>query len=153
MTELKKDWKSMLVELENKLAEFFTKKIPTLPENIKEGIVKYGPYLAVVGIILSLSSLLTLFGVGAMVAPLAILSGIKGGISYIFPLIFGLLMIVLEAIAIPGLFKRQIKAWKLMFYVSLISAISSLSTLDLPGLIVGVGISWYILFQIRSYYK
>lgn len=137
MTTQKKDWKIMLTELENKLAEFFTKKIPALPENIKEGIVKYGPYLALVGIIFSLSTLLPF----------------KSGSGYIFPLIFGLVIIVLEAMAISGLFKRQMKAWKLMFYVSLISAVSSLSTLDLPGLIVGIGISWYILFQVRSYYK
>jgi len=156
MTTQKKDWKIVLTELEDKLAEFFTKKVPALPENIKEGIVKYGPYLALVGIVFSLSALLASFGIGgigAVVAPLAALSGVRSGIGYIFPLIFGLMIIVLEAMAIPGLFKKQMKAWKLMFYVSLVSAVSSLSTLDLPGLIVGLGLSWYILFQIRSYYK
>jgi hypothetical protein len=153
MTTQKKDWKIMLNELEDKLAEFFTKKVPALPENIREGIVKYGPYLALIGIVFSLSALLPLLGIGAVVAPLAVLTGVRGGIGYIFPLIFGLVIIVLEAMAIKGLFKRQMKAWKLMFYISLISAVSSLSTLDLPGLIVGLGLSWYILFQIRSYYK
>jgi len=153
MTELKKDWKSMLAELENKLAEVFTKKLPALPENFKETIVKYGPYLALIGIIFSLSALLPLFGIGAAIAPLAVLSGVNNGFSFIFPLIIGIAMIILEAIAIPGLFKRQMKAWKLMFYISLIGGISSLLELDLGGLIIGLGISWYILFQIKNYYK
>lgn len=153
MTELKKDWKSMLTELENKLAEVFTKKLPALPENFKEAIVKYGPYLALIGIVFSLSALLPLFGIGAVIAPLAVLSGVNSGFNFIFPLILGVLMIVLQAIAIPGLFKRQMKAWKLMFYISLIGGVSSLLALDLGGLIIGVGISWYILFQVRSYYK
>ena len=62
-------------------------------------------------------------------------------------------MMGLQVMAIPGLFKRKIKSWRLLFYISLISALLSLVKFDLGGLIVGTGISWYILFQIKSYYK
>ncbi len=153
MTTQKKDWKTMLVNLENKLAEFFIKKLPALPEKAKEMIVKFGPYITVVMLILSIPAILALIGFGMAATPFVFLGGAKFGFWHIFSLIVGILIIVLEIMAIKGLFKRQMKAWKLLFYVSLISAFSSLISLDLGGLIIGAGISWYILFQIRSYYK
>jgi len=152
MTTQKKDWKSMLVELENKLAEFFTKKLPAMPENIKELIVKYGPYLTVIMMIITIPAILAMLGIGIAVTPVALMNGNRGG-AYIVSMIFGIIMIILEIMAIKGLFARQMKAWKLMFYISLISAVSNLLRFDLGGLIIGTGISWYVLFQIRSYYK
>ncbi|MDD2483026.1 MAG: chromate transporter [Candidatus Shapirobacteria bacterium] len=153
MTTQKKDWKRMLVELENKLAEFFTKKLPSMPDKVKEGIVKYGPYLTVIMIILTIPAILAVIGIGMAATPFAFLGGVKGGIGYIISMFLGLVMLILEIIAIKGLFARQMKAWKLMFYISLISAVSNLIKFDLGGLIIGTGISWYVLFQIRSYYK
>ena len=153
MTTQKKDWKNMLVELENKMAEFFIKKLPSMPENIKEMIVKYGPYLIVIMMILMVPAILAVMGIGVAATPLALMAGPRHGFALLISAIFGLLMIVLELMAIKGLFKRELKAWKLLFYISLIQAFSSLIRFDLGGLIIGSGISWYILFQIRSYYK
>ena len=153
MTTQKKDWKNMLVELENKMAEFFIKKLPSMPENIKEIIVKYGPYLIVIMMILMVPAILAVMGIGIAATPLALMAGPRHGFALLISAIFGLLMIVLELMAIKGLFKRELKAWKLLFYISLIQAFSSLIRFDLGGLIIGSGISWYILFQIRSYYK
>ena len=153
MTTQKKDWKNMLVELENKMAEFFIKKLPSMPENIKEMIVKYGPYLIVIMMILMVPAILAVMGIGIAATPLALMAGPRHGFALLISAIFGLLMIVLELMAIKGLFKRELKAWKLLFYISLIQAFSSLIRFDLGGLIIGSGISWYILFQIRSYYK
>jgi len=153
MTTQKKDWKTMLVELENKLAEVFTKKLPAMPEKAKEIIVKYGPYMTVVMMILTIPIILAAIGIGMVATPLAVLGGARSFFWFVIPAILGALMIVLEVMAIKGLFARQMKAWKLLFYISLIQAFSSLIKLDLGGLIIGTGISWYILFQIRSYYK
>jgi hypothetical protein len=44
-------------------------------------------------------------------------------------------------------------AWKLIYYVALVSAVSSLLRFDLFGLIVGTAISLYFLYQVKSYYK
>lgn len=151
--ETNKTWMGSIVELESKLEDFFTKKeIPTLPENVKEIIVKYGPWVALVGMIFSIPALLALFGIGAVVAPWAIV-GRSWGIQTILAIIFSLLVIILELIALPGLFKRQMKAWKIMFYISLINIVSSLLSLNIFSLIIGAAISWYFLFQIKSYYK
>ena len=153
MTTQKKDWKNMLVELENKMAEFFVKKLPSMPEKFKEVIVKYSPYLIVIMMILTVPTILAIMGVGIAASPLTMMSGYKYGFAFLISAVFGLLIIVLELMAIKGLFKRELKAWKLLFYISLLQALSSLIRFDLGGLIIGSGISWYILFQIKSYYK
>jgi len=149
MTTQKKDWKTILVELENKLAEFFTKKLPALPENVKEFIVKYEPHFTIITVVLAILALV----IGIITAPFAFLGGIKIGLAQIISVLFGVVSIVLEIKAVKGLFKREMKAWKLLFYVSLIGAFSNLLRFDIFGLIIGSGISWYVLFQIRNYYK
>lgn len=141
----------MITELEKKLNKIFTKKFPVLPKNVKGIIVKYGPYLAVVMLILSIPTVLALIGV--IITATSFTFGGTRGVSYVVSILLGLVMMILEAMAIPGLFKRQIKAWELLFYVSLVSAVSDLLNLDIVSLIIGTGLSWYILFQIKSYYK
>jgi hypothetical protein len=153
MTTQNKNWKTMLVELEDKLAEFFTKKLPALPDKVREMIVKFGPYITVVMLVLSIPAILALLGLGFVATPLVFAGGARFGFWNIFSLVVGILMIILEIMAINGLFKRQMKAWKLLFYISLIQAFSALVRFDLGSLVIGTGISWYILFQVRSYYK
>lgn len=40
-----------------------------------------------------------------------------------------------------------------MFYAVLVTAVYDLVTFSLGGLIIGTGISLYILYQIKSFYK
>lgn len=152
MTTNKQTFKKMMMDFEKKLEDFFIKKLPGLPKNIKEIIVKYGPYLAVVLLVLSIPVILGLFGLFIVTTPFALMGGSKG-FNYVISIVFGLAILILQIMAISGLFKRQMRAWKLLFYISLIEAISNLLELDLAGLIVGTGLSWYILFQIKSFYK
>jgi hypothetical protein len=149
MTTKNKNWETVLVDLENKLAEFFTKKLPVLSTNIKGFIVKYIPHFTIITVVLEMLTL----GIAIVATPFVFLSGIKVGLVQIISVLFGVVAIVLEIKAVKGLFKREMKAWKLLFYVSLISATLNLLRLDIFGLIIGSGISWYVLFQIRSYYK
>ena len=142
----------MITKLEKELDKIFIKKLPELPKKIKEIIVKYGPYLAVILLILSVPVILAFMGLMITTTSLMFLGGARG-CFYIISVLLGVVMIILQIIAIPGLFKRKIKSWRLLFYISLISALLSLLKFDLGGLIIGAGISWYILFQIKSYYK
>jgi len=147
-----KNRKMILVDLEKKLSELFVKKLPELPKKIKEIIVKYGPYLVVILLIFSVPVILAFVGVAVTMTSLVILGGIKG-CFYVVSVLLGLIIIILQIMAIPGLFKRKIQSWRLLFYISLISALLNLLKFDLGDLIIGTGISWYILFQIKSYYK
>jgi hypothetical protein len=142
-----------LSELETKLDDIFGKKAPQLPENVKEFIVKISPYLAIIGVIFALPAILTVLGIGAVAAPLALMGGVGAFGGFTIGLIFSAIMIVIQIVAIPGLFKRSLSAWRLLFYASLLSAASSLFNLQLGSLIIGTAISFYILFQVRSYYK
>jgi hypothetical protein len=151
----KKDLKNILVQLEEKLVEV-SKKLPQLPDSIGEFLVKYGPYLMIIALVMGAIGLLTTFGIVASVNPL-----IKAGYGYGYRYgshfsIYGivqLISMVLMAIAIPGLLKRTKSAWNLMFYASLITLVSYLLTMNLGSLVIGMAINWYFLFQIRKFYK
>lgn len=155
-TETKnKDWKSMLIDLENKLIEF-SKKLPQLPDSVGEFLVKYGPYLMIIGLVFGVINTLTTFGLLAVFSPMiraGYTYGYRYGTHFSIYGIVSLISMVIMAIAIPGLLKRSKKAWNLMFYSSLITAVSYLVTMNIGNLIIGMAINWYFLFQIRKYYK
>jgi lysylphosphatidylglycerol synthetase-like protein (DUF2156 family) len=153
MATQNKDLKSSLNQLEVTLEEYFVKKAPTIPENIKEIIVNFAPWITLVILIITLPAVLFVFGLGTLLAPFSFLGGIQAGFSYTLSMIVLAVSLVLEALAIPGLFKRSKGGWNLVFYASIINAVSNLISFNIVSLIVGTLISWYILFQVKSYYK
>lgn len=151
-TSSNNDWKKVLIDLEDKIGVFVEKKTPKLPEGIIRITVKYGPYLILIGLIFSIPSILASIGLGALI-PAAFLGGMKVSYSFSIWSILTLVIITMEVIALKGLFKKKLSAWRLLFYVSLISALSSLLAFQLGNLIIGTAIAWYFLFQIKKYYK
>lgn len=145
--------KNYLGDVEEKLNLYFGKKAPAMPENIKELIVKYSPYISVAVLVFSLPALLLAFGLTTIAMPFAYVNSIHSGFNFSITALISLASLAFEVLAIPGLFKRTKQAWKFMFYASLISLLSSLLDLKLGQLIINGAISFYILFQIRSYYK
>ena|SRR3990167_1203147 len=147
------DYKSYLKKLEDTLELYLVKKAPALPAGAKEIIVKIAPWITLVVLILTLPLILAVLGLGALLAPLSFLGGVTTGTGYIVTLIFSGAQLVLEGLAIPGLFKRSKGAWNLVFYASLIGAVQNIVTFNVGGLLIGSLLSLYILFQIREYYK
>jgi len=150
-----KDLKNVLVQLEEKLVEI-SKKLPQLPDSVGEFLVKYGPYLMILGVVMGVIGLLTTFGLIASANPLIRAGygyGYRYGANFSIYGIVQLISMVLMAMAIPGLLKRAKSAWNLMFYASLVTAISYLINMNLGSLIIGMVINWYFLFQIRKFYK
>jgi len=141
-----------ITKLETFLDLYFSKKAPSLPANIKENIVKFAPYLIIVITIFSIPSLLIALGINTLSYPFAVAGRYAYNSFAITGLIF-LLSIVLQVMAIPGLFKRSLSAWRLMFYSSLVSLVYQLFLFNLGGFIVSGIISFYCLFQIKSYYR
>lgn len=120
-----------------------------LPNGAKEWIVKCGPWITVVLLILTLPPLLFVLGIGTVLMPF-------GGIGYATG--FGMLSIVLivqvglMVAALPGLFARKTAGWRLVFYSQLVGIVSSvLSGAIIGGLLFGL-IGLYILFQVRPLY-
>lgn len=130
---------------------YLVKKAPfQIPDAGREWIVKFGPWITVVLLLLSLPAVLFILGVGTFLVPF-------GGAGYASG--FGLaaiglcVQLVLEVMALPGLFARKMSGWTLMFYAQVAGAVSSLLAGAIIGALVGALISFYILFQVRGLYK
>jgi hypothetical protein len=144
---------SSLNELEARIEEIVLTKLPQLPDNVKEAIVKYGPYISLVLLIMGLPVIFAAIGLGALLAPLAFLGGVGAGVGFSIASLIALVTTVMSVIALPGLFKRKMSAWRMMFWVSLVNAIGSILSFNIGSLIIGTAITWYVLFEIKSYYK
>jgi hypothetical protein len=157
MTEEKKEIKGGLDQLEAMLDEYMVKKAPfALPKEVKEFIVKVSPYLIIIFAIMALPLIFTALGLTAMVTPFAMMGGYGYGWGFgtIISLVVAIITLVMEVMAVPGLFKRTKGAWKLVFYASIVSLIGGiLSISGIIGAIIGAIIGWYILFQVKDMYK
>jgi len=130
---------------------YLVKKAPIqIPDGAREWIVKFGPWITVVLLILTLPLLLVALGIGAVFVPF-------GGVGYATGFgvltIFVIVEIGLMIAALPGLFARKMAGWRLLFYSQLVSiAHSVLSGSIVGGLLFGL-IGLYILFQVRPLYR
>lgn len=143
-------------QLEETLDEYFGKKAPALPKEAKELLIKVAPYLAILSAILMLPSLLLLLGLGGLTTMFAPFGGVRA-VSMVPTMWVGILLLipsaVLNIMAIPGLFSRAKIAWTYMYWAQLISLVSSLVQLNIVGAVVGALVGFYILFQVKSFYK
>jgi hypothetical protein len=130
---------------------YLVKKAPIqLPDNAREWIVKFGPWITIVLLILFLPILLVALGIGAVFMPF-------GGVGYVAG--FGIMTIVLiielglMVAALPGLFARKMAGWTLLFYSQLVGIAYNVFTGNIVGgLLMGL-IALYILFQVRTKYS
>ena len=130
---------------------YLVKKAPfQLPDNAKEWIVKYGPWIAVVLILLGLPVILFALGLGTILLPFGGY-GYATGFTYFTILVF--VELALDIAALPGLFARRMQGWRLIFYARIIGVVSSLLMANIIGALVGGLISFYILFQVRPLYE
>ena len=105
--------------LEAELEPIFTKQLPAFPENIKDLFVKIAPFLAIIGVVFGVLGV----GITAVLSPFA---WFAGSIMYGLGMVFLLVMVVLEGLAIPGLFNQKKDGWKYMYYAQFISVIYNL---------------------------
>ncbi len=159
MTEQTPDAKGVLSQLEALLDEYMVNKAPfSLPAEVKEFIVNVSPYLVIIFAVLSLPIIFAALGLTAILSPFAALGGyglygFSWGFQATVGVIIAVITMVLEIIAVPGMFKRTRKAWTLLFYASVISLIGSIVSLSgIFGAIIGAIIGWYILFQVKELY-
>jgi len=140
-------------QLDSVLNEYLVKKVPALPAAAKDFIVKFGPWISLVVGIMLLPLILAAFGLGALFGPVAMMGGVRFGATYMLSMLVAAGQMVLQFAAIPGLMKRQMGGWKLAFYGALVGAVYSIVSFNIIGLIIGTGLTLYVLYQIKSYYK
>lgn len=142
-------------QLTKTLELYLVKKAPALPKGIKELLVKIAPWLAIIGVVISIPGVLVLFGLSSLITmmPYGGYGMMKWGGGFSIGVIFLIAALILEILAIPGLLKRKVMGWNYLYYAALVNAVYALVRFDLIGLVIGTLISLYLLFQIKSYYK
>lgn len=139
--------------LEKTLNEYFGKKAPQLPDGVKDVIVNLAPWVTLILMILALPALLFLFGLATVLAPFGMMAeGARYGTSLVGTVV-SIVSLVLEALAIPGLFARSIKGWRLVYWSTLVGFVASLVSFNVVGGLLSAVIGLYFLFQIRDRYK
>jgi hypothetical protein len=130
---------------------YLVKKAPfQIPDAGREFLVKFGPWIMLVLMLLTLPLILFLLGLGTVLSPFG---GVSSMASWGVTSILILVQFGMRAIALPGLFARKMMGWNLAFYsvgVGLLASI--LSIYGIVGGLIGALISLYLLFQIRSLY-
>lgn len=135
------------------LEEWFA-KFPSLPKGATDVIVKIAPWLALIFGILGVLGAIAATGFLAVLSPLMMVGGGFGvAVGGVLGGILALVSSVLMVMAFPGLRDRRMAGWKWSFYSEVVSVVSSIIALNVVGAAIGALIGFYILFQIKSYYK
>lgn len=143
---------SLLDKLTDFFDEYLVKKAPNLPVNWKEFIVKVLPWFILIVLILSVPLILAFLGISLVVLPFSFMGGPGSGINAFISWLVLVASFILDLLALKGLFNKQSQGWTYLYWGVLLNGVYNLFTLNLGSLIIGTGISLYILFQIRSYY-
>ena len=130
---------------------YLVKKAPfQIPDAGRELIVKFGPWIAVVLLILLLPVLLFALGLGAVLMPF-------GGVGYAAGFGFLTIVVIIEIglliAALPGLFARKMSGWTLLFYSQIVGIVHSLLSGNIVSGLLMALIGLYILFQVRPLYR
>lgn len=145
---------SSLSGLEDTLEQYFVKKAPALPTGVKDALVTFAPWIALIMVILSLPLILAALGLGSFAYPFAFRFGAAHlGPTYYITILLSGVTIILNAMAVPGLMKRQMKGWHLVYFGFLVSLLSSLLRFDVIGFVISALVGFYLLFQVKSRYK
>lgn len=143
----KKNSGSVVVMLED-----WFKKLPPLPANAVDTLVKITPWLALVFGILGALGALAGLGILTAFAPFAVMGGVKGyGLGFISAIGWGISSLLM-LVAFPGLQAKKAGGWNLLFASEVINVVASVISISVGGLI-GALIAFYLLFQIKPKYK
>lgn len=151
-----------LAKFEAWLYDLLVSKAPVqLPPKAKEVLVTVAPWAVLVVAVLLLPTIFAVFSLGTTLSGVydAYIIATAGPIYYVGIAIL-VVQVVLMALSIVPLMKRQRNGWLLAFYSSTISvvysAVAALGYFNLGNLVmglIGAAIGYYVLFQVRSYYK
>lgn len=144
--------------LEGWLAPMF-EQAPHLPENIRKVIVDIAPWITLV--FGALGAVAIVSG-GILVALATVFSG---GLALMFlvgnflPMVFSAIAVVLMLLSFTGLKAMHKTGWNYAFYSQVVSVVGAvLGVLSgnigaLFGAAIGAIIGFWLLFEVRSYYK
>ncbi len=142
---------SSLVNIEEKIVDFL-KSLPKLPKSAVDFLISLAPFLALIGGVLSLLSIVSFFiGTSALFYSAFPLSN---AFPYLYialaaSVISGLMLIA----AFEDLKNKKIFGWRLVFWAMNIGILSALIGGNIFGAVVSAFLSWYVLSQLRGEYS
>jgi hypothetical protein len=146
---------AILKQLETTLDTYLITKAPALPADIKSLIVKILPYLVALGVIMSVVGLVAMLNIFSFGLPYY--AGMMGysnlGVFYYLSIGYSVIAMIIEFLALPGLFKPSRVGWNWLFIASILGLIYGVVTLNIFSIIMTFILGLYPLFQIKSYYK
>jgi hypothetical protein len=136
------------IDLEIKIISLF-KSAPKFPPGIVDFLVSFAPYLALIGGVLGVLSVLTFFSLGNIIYTF------KPSFVTLFylPIIGSIISGIMLIAAYPDLKEKKLFGWKLVFWAVNVSILISLLSLNLLGALLGAVVSWYILSEVKGKYS
>lgn len=149
--------KNSLAELEKTLDSYFGKKAPQMPQDIQNVIVNFGPWILFFFLIMSIPNVIGILTSGSLYRPFDHIAGSTAGVFITISWAFTLVILLLEAAALPGLFKKEMKSWRYLYYAMLLSIVQNALSINpvagfMTALVTGL-IGFYVLFQIKHNYS
>jgi len=144
-------------KLEQFLESIFLKKAPyQLPQKVKDAIVKFAYWAVIIGIVLSILSILSFLRASSYLSMMRRFYGVGAGPQYYLGVVALVVQTVLMISALSGLKAKSKKGWQMMYYSVLASVVYSVvSFYNIGGLVwslIMAAIGMYILFQVKGSY-
>lgn len=144
--------KSSMSGLIDTVGEWFN-KLPVLPKGGRDVIVKITPWLALIFGILGVLGGISALGILTVFSPLSVVGGgVQAVGTGILSALLGLVSSALLLVAFPGTRKNKLSGWNFLFYSETVSLLSSVLAISLFGILFSL-VGFYLIFQIKSYYK
>lgn len=119
-----------------------------LPDGVREFFVRFGPWVTLVVLIISVPAMLAALGIGTILSPFLGPKITGFGVTWLL----GVVQTGITAVALPGLFRRQYASWRLMFIGQSLGIAGNLLSGAILGTVLGALIGLFLLFQLRPKY-
>ena len=129
-------------------------KLPSLPKGGRDALVMVAPWFALIFGVLGVLAGLGGLGILSVLSPMMLLgSGLSATTGSLLSVAIALVGSVLMLVAFPGLKAKKMQGWNFLFWSEVVALVSSLVALSFVGGVIGAVIGFYLLYQVKSYYK
>lgn len=127
-------------------------RLPAISKGSRSAMVSVLPWLVLVFGILGVAVSMVGIGIFTIFEPIAQVAGIRGAGQNFFFVLLSLISSILLLSSFQGVQRKKEYGWKRVYYSEAVSLLNDIVTFSLGGILLSL-IGFFILYQIRSYYK
>jgi len=127
-------------------------KLPAMPKGGREFFVMILPWVALIFGALGVLAAISSFGLFSYFSPYMYLGGADVVGRGMIAVVLGIASSALLLLAFPGLNKKKEKGWTFIYYSAVVTLVSNIVMFSVVGVLMTL-LGFYILYQVRSYYK